>query len=839
MSDNRLSRGCIVLAAAVTLLLAGRTTLGDAYGDIVQYDWSQSRLPLATIEQEIRDAATPQARLAIEAKLLKALVHPQATYGCKQFVCRMLRRAGSPACVPALAKLLADPKLSHMARFALQCLPGEEAGAALRAGMATLSGNLKIGTITSIGARRDPKAVPALAKLVSGSDADLARAAIGALGDIANVEAARTLAGATVPAALKTPLADAYLRCADRMLADGEAAGAAAIYRKMGAGGYPKTVRIAALRGTVLAEKEKAVEALIALTADSDVDLRRAAGQFLIEMPGPAATKVMAAKLASMPADGQVTLLDALTARSDTAAAPQVTALVGSSDEGVRAAAIKALAVLGDASSVPTLAKAASAGGAVGEAALDALNHLKGEGVGEAMAKLMDSPDTAIRAGILGVLAVRADPVTAPAMVKAARDSDENIRKVAIKGLAAAAGEKQLPDIVALLVAAKSDSERSGLETALAAVAGRVADTEARAVPIVAGMARADAGAKARLITVLGRLGGAKALACVRSQLKASAAEVATEAVRALAAWPDAGPAPDLLNVIKTTKSKTQKVLAFRGYIRMANLAGAPGWAERGAAATTAMYKQALALATSVADKKSVLAGLAGARSADALKLVESLLADAALKAEAEVALVQVASNARGSAPTEVRAALTKVIASTQNAGLREKAQAIINEMDKYRGYLTSWLGSGPYTQGPPFNTAFAPEKDPKSAKWKVLSKGVGPQMIDLEKAIGTGENRAAYVLTNVWSPAAQAVRLEMGSDDGIKVWINGKLVHSNNATRGCTPGEDKAKAGLKQGWNTVLVKIAQAGGQWAFCIRIVKPDGSAIDGMKVSVEGK
>ncbi|HUU93869.1 MAG TPA: hypothetical protein VM238_21965, partial [Phycisphaerae bacterium] len=117
--------------------------------------------------------------------------------------------------------------------------------------------------------------------------------------------------------------------------------------------------------------------------------------------------------------------------------------------------------------------------------------------------------------------------------------------------------------------------------------------------------------------------------------------------------------------------------------------------------------------------------------------------------------------------------------------------------------------------------------------------KGVGPQTIDLLQAIGGGDNRAAYVLTNVWSPAAQAVRLEMGSDDGIKVWINGKVVHSNNATRPCRPGEDKANADLKQGWNKVLVKITQGGADWAFCIRIVKPDGSAIDGMKVSIEGK
>jgi len=837
MSETRRTRGGIVLVAAA-MLLTGRAALADAYDDLVKYDWDQPRVPLATIEQEIRDAATARGRLVIETKLLKALAAPRATYACKQFVCRMLRRTGSPKCVPAMAKLLADEKLSHMARFALQHLPGEEAGAALRTAMGRLSGDLKIGVITSLGARRDPKAVPDLAKLVAARDADLARAAIAALGDIATAEAARALEGATVPVALKTPLADARLRCADRMLADGETAGAAAVYRTMSGGTYPKMIRIAALRGTVLAEKEKAVETLIALTADKDIDLKRAAGQFLIEMPGPAATKAVAAKLASMPPDGQVLLLDVLTARKDVVAAPQVTALVGSRDEPVRIAAIRALAVLGDASSVPVLAKAVAAGGAVGDAALDSLNRLKGEGVGEAISRLLDSADAAVRAGILGVLTVRADRTMAPAMIKAARDSDETIRKAAIKGLAAAAGQEQLPDIVALLTAAKSDSERSGLETALASAAGRAADVEARAAPIVAGMARADSSAKVCLIRVLGRLGGAKALACVRSQLGASDAEVATEAVRALAAWPDAAPAPDLLGVIKTATDKTRRVLAFRGYIRMAHLAGAPGWPARSAASTTAMYKQALALATSVAEKKSVLAGLAGARSAEAMTLVEGLLSDASLKAEAEAALVQIAANARGAAPTEARAALQKIIDSTTNAGLKKKAQSLINEMDKYRGYLTAWLGSGPYTQGSVFNTAYAPEKDPKSAKWKVLSKGVGPQTIDLAQAIGTGNNRAAYLLTNVWSPAAQAVRLEMGSDDGIKVWINGKLVHSNNATRPCRPGEDKVNARLKRGWNKVLAKITQGGADWAFCIRIVKPDGGVIDGMKVSVEG-
>ena len=823
-----------LLAAAVTLLIVVGVAPSDGYDDIVKYDWDQSRLPASTIEAEIRAAATPAAQRAIEAKLLKALANPAATRACKQFICRALRKTGSPACVPAMAKLLRDEKLSHMARFALRGLPGDEASAALRAALGEVKGKLKIGVISTLGERGDRKAVAALAPLVGDSDVDLARAAIAALGRIGCPGSAKVLAAAQVPDALETARADAYLLCADRMLAGGETAAACAIYRKMFAPGNAKSTRIAALRGIALAEKAKAAPTLVALMSGKDVDLRRAAGKYVIEMPGEEATLALSGRLASVSADAQVTLIDALAARGDKAASADVARLAGGRDERVRVAALKALGTLGDASSVPMLAKAASAGGEVGKAAANSLNTLKGEGVGEAMSKLLDSPDAAIRGGILNVLIVRADKEMAPVMIKAAGDKDAKIRQAAVKGIAATGGEKELPAIVSLLLACKDPAERSGLESALASSAGRVTDADAAAAPVAAGLARADADAKLRLVRVIGRIGGAKALAAMRGQLRSTSADVVTEVVRTLAAWPDAGAAADLLNIIKTTRSQIHKVLAFRGYVRMANLGS-----QRGSAETTKMYEQALQLATTAQEKKSVLSGLANAHSAKAMKLVEGLLSDASLKAEAELALVQIAGNVRGSAPDEAKAALKKIITDTTSSSLRKKARDILNEIDRFKGYITAWLGSGPYTKGDAFATAFGPEqKDAKNVKWKVLTKGVGPQIIDLLKAFG-GENRAVYVKTNVYSSADQDVQLEMGSDDGVKAWVNGKLVHSNNASRAVAIGQDRAKARLKKGWNVVMLKIANGGADWGFCLRICKPDGTALDGLKVSIEDK
>ena len=603
-----MSRRCALVAALA--LWTSQSALGRAYDEIVSYDWNKSRAPLAAVEEEIRRCDTATARRAIEDKLLGTLAAPGATYECKQFVCRMLRRIGTEASVPALAKLLPDEKLSHMARFALGRNPSREAGDALRRVMGTLTGKLRLGVISTLGGRRDAGAVPALRRLLAAGDEETARAAISALGRIGSREAADALTYARVPGKLKRLAADACLMCADRMAAEGERTRASAIYDKMFAEGNPKMIRIAALRGIVLSQKERAAGLVVSLMRDKDADLRRAASKFVVEMPGRAATMALAAELGALPPEAQVVLIDALTARGDSAAAPDVTRLVESGNEAVRIAAIRALAVMGDASSVPILAKVASAGGEVGKAAVDSLGRIKGEGIGDAMSRLLDSSDPAIRAGIINVLTARADRTVAPAMVKAARDRDETIRRAAIKGLGVVAGLEQLPDIVDLLIENRDTSIRSDLEKALAATAMRISDAEARTEAIVAGLGRADADAKARMLGVLGRLGGRGALAAARGQLKSYDADVATAAVRALAGWPDAAPAPDLLNTIRTTRNSIHRVLAFRGYIRMANMPS-----ERTAAETGRMYAEALRLATSATEKKSVLAGLAGARS--------------------------------------------------------------------------------------------------------------------------------------------------------------------------------------------------------------------------------
>jgi hypothetical protein len=117
--------------------------------------------------------ATAAASVAQEAQLIDVL-RSSATQKEKADACRGLARVATKEAVPALAALLGDEKLAHMARGALETIADPAADEALRDALGKLKGRPLLGVIGSIGVRRDAKAVAAMAKLLA--DADVAPA---------------------------------------------------------------------------------------------------------------------------------------------------------------------------------------------------------------------------------------------------------------------------------------------------------------------------------------------------------------------------------------------------------------------------------------------------------------------------------------------------------------------------------------------------------------------------------------------------------------------------------------------------------------------------------------
>ncbi len=107
-------------------------------------------------------------------------------------------------------------------------------------------------------------------------------------------------------------------------------------------------------------------------------------------------------------------------------------------------------------------------------------------------------------------------------------------------------------------------------------------------------------------------------------------------------------------------------------------------------------------------------------------------------------------------------------------------------------------------------------------------------RQLDLKAALG-GDDRVAYLRSEVWSPEEQPVLFEIGSDDGVKVWLNGAEIHAKNVFRGVKPGDDKVPAEFREGPNRVLFKVSQGSGGWGTCLRIRTPEGNDIQGLEVA----
>ena len=143
---------------------------------------------------------------------------------------------------------------------------------------------------------------------------------------------------------------------------------------------------------------------------------------------------------------------------------------------------------------------------------------------------------------------------------------------------------------------------------------------------------------------------------------------------------------------------------------------------------------------------------------------------------------------------------------------------------------LRGWQVIGPYpsangTGG--FDTVYEPEnvidfnKDyalpgGQTARWKpAFDQPTG--FVDLAALFQPNNNVVSYATIYVKSPTARSAIVSAGSDDGIKAWVNGKVVISDNAARGAAPDQDEATVNLKAGWNQVLLKITQSGYGWGF----------------------
>lgn len=103
--------------------------------------------------------------------------------------------------------------------------------------------------------------------------------------------------------------------------------------------------------------------------------------------------------------------------------------------------------------------------------------------------------------------------------------------------------------------------------------------------------------------------------------------------------------------------------------------------------------------------------------------------------------------------------------------------------------------------------------------------------------------NRLVYARCYIHSPQNQEVRLRLGMNDTMRVWLNGQVIY-RGAYAGAAKWEDlnlpdmiNAWANLRQGWNELILAVVQTGGGWGYSVRLTDYRGEPIRNLQISAD--
>ncbi len=142
-----------------------------------------------------------------------------------------------------------------------------------------------------------------------------------------------------------------------------------------------------------------------------------------------------------------------------------------------------------------------------------------------------------------------------------------------------------------------------------------------------------------------------------------------------------------------------------------------------------------------------------------------------------------------------------------------------------------NWHAAGPFTAehgNLAFYQVYEPETknvstgdtyevNGKTIKWEQQTHWVDEQVHnDI-----VGENSATYLFRNISSVTQQKALLHIGSNDALKVWMNGTELLAKNVQRDAAADQEQVQVQLKPGNNALLLKVVNYSGPSGFYFRI------------------
>jgi HEAT repeat protein len=626
-------------------------------------------------------------------RLIAVLRASEAPVAQKARACQQLAIVGQKDAVPALAALLSHPELSSYARDALEQMPDPEAGDALRRALGDVSGVRLAGVVNSLGVRGEAKSVKALAPLVLDSSKGVTAEALLAMGRIGSEEALKAVREALLSGSpqLRSSAAEACLLGAENAMRREKPEAAAALYDAVRGVDVDQPVRLAAIRGAILARREKGVPLLMENLASQETPFREVAMRVARELPGEGVSEALARELSAANASTRVLLLNALRDRGDEGVHEAIEPLAGAESGEVRVAALEALGEVGGRSSVPVLIRSVLRSGvpAEAEAAAESLARIRASNAERALLEALPNAPAEVRTRLIGILGQREAEDAAGALLREAEHADARVSRAAFEALPSVAGRGDLPEVIHVAIRSRDPAVREVAERAMYNVALKIPEAERRSDAFAEAFEKvADPEGRSSIMQVLAMLGDATAQKVIASGYESADPQVRDTALRLLTHWPDATPTPLLLRIFKNTSNEVHRTLALRGIVTLATLWA--GDARESGRAASPPPREAIEWLTAAnnavrdvpEEKRIILSGLGDLNSAEGLRLLQPYVEDTDVRKEAALAAIRAAKGVTTPQDREIaQKLLEKVAEANSDAEIRQQAQAALKEI--------------------------------------------------------------------------------------------------------------------------------------------------------------
>jgi HEAT repeat protein len=607
----------------------------------------------------------------------------------RTFLVNRLQEVGRDEVIPALAPLLADPKLAEHAALALEQIGTPAAAAALAKALPTASSSAKIAIVKSLGSLRSTEAAAEIHNSVTADEKPLRMTALWALANIGDPAVRDALGRAeknTESARERSQLYAWSLLLIERLAQAGKTQEAGSYAMGLLDEAFPSNVRSAAAALLARIEGDASLARLLTLAAQGDVEVRTAALQAAVGIKSDKVTPALVSRLntGDRP-EVKAALLDALALRRDTAARLGVIESAKDKEPAVRLAAIRALVALGADQAIPVLIEriVSETDTTVSTPATEMLGRVRGDAPLAAVAAALETAPPKAKVALLEVLAARVASGQRDAVLKQTTDAEPPVRLAALKAMEKIATEADATVLIARASDATDAGEESAALRAAVAAASQSTDADRRIDPFLSALEKAKGAKRGAIERSLAKLGGQRALDAVLTDLKSDDATTKDGAVRALAEWQDAAAVAPLLDVAKNETHADRQITAVRGVAQVLRAAKSMPDPEKSSA-----YQQALSAAKRADDRKMILGALANERGQAFFDVAAATLDDPSLKAESALAVIKIAvpqakAQQPGLTDEAVSAALKKAVPNCPDPTLKDQAS---RHLEKLKG---------------------------------------------------------------------------------------------------------------------------------------------------------